>query len=356
MGTPRRRRWIWLIVVAALLLGGWLVVRALLQPERLSRFLLQQAQQATGLEISLGAAADVGFWPDLHLELEGLSARAPGSENVVLQAERVDAVLPWSALRAESIQLRSLRLQAPVLDTEALSQWLQSRDRDGPPAPLRLARIDAAVDVESGRIQGDGWTIGELDLSLPFLRVGEAVTLVASGRLESAARAPTPFAIDFDVTPKQNGDELRLESLSLDLRTTRDATAWIQVEGLVALPPADALHVDVIATLPEWPADWPALPLPDGDASTEVRIDVDYAGTTSLQGEVLLSLSRGDADLRGTLALGDVFAWLEDPAANLLPPLRGEITSDRMEAGGFDLRGVRIRIEDAPPAAKDHGG
>ena len=52
MARSRRRRWIWLIAIAALLLGGWFVVRALLQPERLSNFLLQQAQQATGLVVT----------------------------------------------------------------------------------------------------------------------------------------------------------------------------------------------------------------------------------------------------------------------------------------------------------------
>ena len=48
--APRkRRRWIWLVLLALLALGGWIAVRTMLQPERLSEFLLQQARAATGL-------------------------------------------------------------------------------------------------------------------------------------------------------------------------------------------------------------------------------------------------------------------------------------------------------------------
>jgi A/G-specific adenine glycosylase len=33
-----------------------------------------------------------------------------------------------------------------------------------------------------------------------------------------------------------------------------------------------------------------------------------------------------------------------------LPPLRGELASDRLDFGGIELRGVRLQIDDAPPA------
>jgi hypothetical protein len=355
MATSRRRRWIWLVAFALLLLGAWLGVRALLQPERLSAFLLQQASQTTGLEFTLGAPADVGLWPDLHLELEGLSARIPGSGVVVLQAEAVEAVLPWSALRADTIQLRSLRLQSPVIDTAALSQWLQSRDQEGPPAPFQLPQIDAALSVSSGRIHGDGWAVAALELALPYLHPGEPVQVKASGSIDIAERAPMPFDLDLDVTPTQSADQLRFEPLRLALRTAPGVAAWLNIEGAVALLPADALQLDVVATLPEWPATWPALPFPLTDSSNEVRIELDYIGSTTLQGTLELSLARGDADLRGTLAIGELFAWLDDPEASPLPPLTGELSSDLLDAGGVELRGVRIRIDDAPPAASGDG-
>jgi hypothetical protein len=356
MARSRRRRWIGIVALALLLLGGWLLVRRLMQPERLSAFLLDQAQEATGLEITLSAPADVGFWPDLHLELDGLAARIPGTDDIVLQAEAVEVVLPWSALGAETIQLRSLRLQGPVLDTEALSRWLESRSQDGPPAPFRLPQVDAAVSVASGRIQGEDWALSALDLSLPFLRAGAVARVEASGAIEMGSRAPMPFSATFEFDSSQDGSELRFESLDLELRTALDAAPWARIEGIASLQASEALHLDLIATLPAWPSDWPALPLPDGDASGAVRFEFDYRGTAGLQGDVALSLARGDADLRGTLRIGDVLAWLDDPASNLLPPLRGEFTSDRMETGGVELRGVRIRIDDSPQAKDDGDG
>lgn len=356
MVLPRkRRRWFWLLLLPALLLASLFVLRYLLQPDRMSDFLLQQASQATGLSLTLGEPADIGLWPDLHLELGSLTATAPGAITPLLQVERVDVVLPWSALRADTIQLRSLRLQSPVLDTEALSQWLQSRDPTGPPAPLQLPRIDAALAITSGRIQGAQWALAGLDLSLPFLRVGAPVNLRASGRIEAGARDAIPFALEMVATPAQDGGGLRLDALSLALRSAWASPPWLQVEGQVALPSIDALQLDLVATLPEWPADWPALPLPTTADVDEVGIDIDYRGSTTLQGNLVLQLVRGEDGLRGELRIGDLLAWLEDASATPLPPLTGEVSSDRIDAGGIELHGVRLRIDESPQTSGDDG-
>ena len=127
MKTParRRRRWLWLGVLPALLLLAVFGVRMLLEPARLSAFLLKQGAQATGLALTLAEPADVGLWPDLHLELHGLSA-ANGPARVLF-VDRVDAVLPWSSLWADALQIRELRLVAPRVDVPAAKAWLASR-------------------------------------------------------------------------------------------------------------------------------------------------------------------------------------------------------------------------------------
>lgn len=356
MATTRRRRWLWLIAFALLLPGGWLLLRHLLQPQRLSDFLLQQAREATGLELRLAAPADVGFWPDLHLELEGLVAKLPGDDAVVLQAEAVDVVLPWSALRAEAIELRSLRLQAPVLDLGALSRWLASRQQDGPPAPFRLPQVDAAISVAAGRIQGEDWAVSSLALELPFLRAGQASAVGASGAFEYGARAPVPFSAAFDFIPGRDGNELRMAPLALALHVVPADAPWLRVEGSAALQPPVGLQLDLVANLPQWPADWPALPLPDAADADAVRIDFDYRGDTGLQGQVAMRLARGDAGIEAELRLGDVPGWIGQADANLLPPLRGEVRADRLEAAGVELRGVSVRIDDGAPAAQAGDG
>src|SRR5690606_12892271 len=76
---PRSSKWplllLGLVLLAVLLLS---LLRHLLEPQRLSDFLLRQAGDATGLAFELDSPADVSLWPDLHLVLNGLSVRAPG--------------------------------------------------------------------------------------------------------------------------------------------------------------------------------------------------------------------------------------------------------------------------------------
>jgi uncharacterized protein involved in outer membrane biogenesis len=149
----RRRRWLIAFAVLLVLAAAALWLRSLLQPERLSAFLLQRASQATGLQITLDQPARVGFWPDLHLELDGLSARIPGESSPLLTAQRVETALPWSALRSETLQLQGLRLFQPELDIDAMQRWLASRQTDGPPAPFQLPELDAPLSVEEGTIR-----------------------------------------------------------------------------------------------------------------------------------------------------------------------------------------------------------
>lgn len=355
MGTAARkpRRWRGRLALVLLLgIATWWGVRSLLHPDRLSAFLLQQASQATGLTFTLAAPAGVGLWPDLHLELEGLTAHAPGVTNAVFRSAQVDIVVPWSALQGDTLQLRSLRLQAPVLDTVALSQWWSSRSQDGPPAPLRLPRFDAAIEITDARLQAAQWAIAGLDASLPFLRTGAAVNLQAGGRIEADTREPIAFSFDLLATPTEIDGGLRLDPMQLELREGPAGFAGTRVEGRVALLPPDRLQLDVLATLPAWPAHWPALPLPATDADSPVRIDLDYSGNARLQGKLAVRLAREDADLAGQMTLGNVLAWLDAPATTPLPPLRGELASDRLDFGGIELRGVRLQIDDTPPAEK----
>jgi len=355
MVTPKprkRRRWLWLGLLPVLALGGFFAVRTLLQPERLSAFLLRQAADATGLEITLAEPAEVGFWPDLHLELSGITAAIPGKPAApLLRAERIDAVLPWSALRAETLQLRSLRLYAPVLDVAVLKQWLSSREEAGPPRALRLPQLDAALAVEQGRILDKDWTIAALNLALPSLRDGESTVLTLDGILERAGHVALPFDLRIALTPRQAGDELRLEAMTLSAHDAGMDAPWLQLGGSLTLRHPQHLAFKFDGALPQWPATWPSLPLPATPDKGEVSLSFDYSGTPNLQGALAVRVARGDESLDGSLQLGDLSAWVDDPDARSLPPLRGALEAPRLQFGGIDLRGVSVRIDDDAPAA-----
>lgn len=357
MATPKPRkprRWLWLGLLPVLALGGFFALRTLLQPERLSAFLLRQAADATGLELSLAAPAEIGLWPDLHLELSGLTAAVKGNAAApLLRAEQLDAVLPWSALRTETLQVRSLRLHAPVLDVTVLEQWLSSREDQGPSRAPRLPQLDTALAVEQGRIVGADWTLAGLNLALPTLRDGRSATLSLDGTFERVGHALLPFDLRISVTPRQVGDELRLDAMTVSAHDAGIDTPWLQLVGSLALRHPQQLTFKFDGTLPQWPRTWPPLPLPASPDTDEVSLSFDYIGTPNLQGALDLRVARGDESLDGSLQLGDLFAWIGDPQATPLPPMLGTLQAPRLQFEGVELRGVRIRIDVAAPSPDD---
>lgn len=345
MATRRfRRRWLWLLLPLAAL-GGFLVLRALLQPERVTAFLLRQAEQATGLSLSLSQPADIGIWPDLHLELIGLTATAPGAASPLLQVQRVEVALPWSALRSETLQMQHLALVAPTLDLPALQAWLAADDDSGPPAPLRLPQFDAAFEIEDGAVNADGWSLQDLSLALPALRGGAPTTLVASGSYVTADAAHG-FDVRIDTTPVFGDFDIALAPLVIDMSVTPLGDTRLRLAGELHYGVPDALRFGLATELAAWPADWPVLPLPAASAAAPVAMRIDFAGTTALQGEVDLHLSRGEDTIAGRIDVGDLPAWLADEDRPLLPPLLGEMTAPRIVLDDIEAIGVSVRITD----------
>jgi hypothetical protein len=350
--ATERRRWSWpkrLLLLAALLLAAFFALRALLQPERLGAFLLQQARDATGLTLDTVAPAQLGLWPDLHLELGGLSARAAPGTAPLLEIERVDAVLPWSALRAPTLKLRSLRLHRVTLDLAALRTWLQQRGDAGPPAPLRLPQLESALALEDSRIVGAGWRIEAFEFALPQWRDGQATQLRTSGRLERDGATALPFALQVDTTPATGTDGLRLDPLQLSWRDPANAAPQLTLRGWIALPDAARLQLALEGELAQWPAAWPPLPLP-GDDSDPVQLRLDYRGGFDLAGDAALVLTRDDERLDAQLAAGAIGTWLAGSDASWLPPLQGRIDATRLQFGSVELRGVQLRIDESESA------
>ena len=347
-----RRRWLWLLLPLAAL-TGFFALHALLQPERVSAFLLRRAEQATGLSLTLAQPADIGIWPDLHLELIGLSATAPGAASPLLRARRVDVALPWSALHSETLQLRRLRLIEPALDLPALQAWLARNDDVGPPAPLRLPQLDAALEIEVGTVMGNGWQLLDFSLSLPSLHNRVATTLVASGSLATAANA-YGFDLRLDTTPTLADFDVVLKPLKLDLGTTLLPDMRLQLDGELHYGTPNALRFGLATTFAQWPAGWPQLPFDAAKESTATSLRLDFAGTSNLQGEVELLLTRGEDRIEGELRLGNLLAWLDAPDVNPLPPLNGLIKAPRLHFDGLDASGVSLRFdEDVAPADAD---
>ena len=159
------------IAGGALLLS--LVLHALLEPRRASRFLLDRVGDSLGLEIDAAGRAEYTLRGTPMLVLRDVTAREPGAARALLHADRIMVAVPWSTIRARGAVLdaRRLELDAPRLDLPALQHWLASR----PPSarPKRLPGFADGVRIRDGRVDNDDWTIEGVQLDLPRLAAGE---------------------------------------------------------------------------------------------------------------------------------------------------------------------------------------
>src|SRR3546814_7721623 len=85
----------------------------------------------------------------------------------LLRARRVYVSVPWSTVRSRGAQLDITRIEfdAPVLDLTALQHWLAARL----PGETRMPTLSDGLQVVDGRIDGDGWRVDGLSLSLQRL-------------------------------------------------------------------------------------------------------------------------------------------------------------------------------------------
>lgn len=190
----RRRVAAWLAgTLALLLLAAAIVLSLLAQPQRLSRLALDAVGGILGLEISASGEARYRLRGTPMLEVREVVARQPGAATPLLRAERVFLSLPWSTLRnrAAPLELERIELDAPRLDVAALKAWLATR----PPGDGRIPTLRNGLQVNDGRIDGDGWHVEALGLSLDALRAGAPLAAKARGRLVLAP----PTAVEFDL-------------------------------------------------------------------------------------------------------------------------------------------------------------
>jgi len=345
--ASRSRRWLIPLVLIGVIMAALLLVRSLMQPERISALLLTQLQTATGFEFHLQRPADVGLWPDLHLALEGLDVRTPGAPTPFLRVARMDLALPWSVLRGDDrLHIRRLRLIEPDLDLPALAEVLGHRSDAGPPAPLRIPRLDSPLQITDGLVRDADWRLEALSATLPALRESTPAQLEARAVLV-AGDSRQPFALQLETTPDSDGTRLNLTNIQLDLQLDTLPDWQPRIEGHVAWQPAGALDFELQTEVASWPASWPAPPLPASNAATAIRLQ--YQGDSALSGDLRFSLLRGEDGLRGQVTLNDSLAWLGSPHNSPLPPLVGQADIPRLQIGGVEATGVKISI-DAPDA------
>lgn len=402
----RRRRLLVLLVSLALLAAsaGWL-----LQPQRSVPVLLGRVGASLDLDISAGSA-DARLRGTPQLVVRDLVVRVPGTQIVMLRADRALLSLPWSTLRSRGADLvvQRVELDAPVLDVPALQAWLAKRP---PGAETRIPTLTDGLRIVDGRIDNDDWKIDGIAVELPSLHPDRPANAHLRGRYLDA-----PTAIPFDLAvamtkpandagvaatgtitiergdwrlpatvhlagplhlgddsvsmvPAKLGVAARYESgdtrlpftlglagpLRFDDATWVLAPAGVTLHGDGPLPSFDArgalalgrrLALDLDGALPRWPEAWPALPPPVSTSTSPLPFALRYAGKPDLSEVASLSLRRDATAFDARFRLYDVIDWTQHAGGAPLPPLDGRLTSPKLVISGATLDGVEIDLDD----------
>lgn len=399
-----------LLTAAAALLLLALALHLLLQPQRVTGFVLNALGDALGLEITATGSSEYRLRGTPVLVVHDVVAREPGAATPLLRARRVYVSVPWSTVRSRGAQLDITRIEldAPVLDLPALQHWLAAR----PPGETRMPTLSDGLQVVDGRIDGDGWRVDGLSLSLPRLHPDQRVRGRAGGRVTSGelavnfdlAVAMTQPANDAGIAivgpltassgnwrlparlhlsaPLHFGDDgirsTRLRArvagrhesgntqlpftaaidspLLLRGGTLALAPAGVALRGDNMVPNLDAggalaygkrLLLDIDGRLAKWPEAWPALPPPIGASDAPLPFALRYLGRANFHDAASLQLRHEDTRFDARFRLPEVTAWMSSIAnGSPLPPLSGHLSTPRLEISGAQLEGVEVTIED----------
>src|SRR3546814_1355552 len=134
-----------LLATAAILLLLALALHLLLQPQRVTGFVLNALGDALGLEITATGSSEYHLRGTPVLVVHDVVAREPGAATPLLRARRVYVSVPWSTVRSRGAQLDITRIEldAPVIDLPALQHWLAAR----PPGASRLPTLRHGISA-----------------------------------------------------------------------------------------------------------------------------------------------------------------------------------------------------------------
>jgi hypothetical protein len=337
---PAGRWWLWPFGLAVLAVLVLLLVRWLVQPERLGAFVLQRAEAASGLRLRVEGPPRLGIWPRLHLQLQQLQVSDPQHpDRLLASAEQVALYLPLSALRGEQ-RIDAIELQSPRLFLDALSA--RSRQQMGPPAAPWLPKI-AALQIEDGQLQAGDWSLQAIELELTqLMHVGQVAQLLGSGVLVSGAqRLPLAIAVR---ASNPGTAELRFALQSLQLGDQQ--SQFLQATGgQLTVPDWNSPRLALRGSLATWPQAWPALAdawqtllaglqfelrFQPGAPAADLQISASAEGRTA-------RLELPLAALADWLAAGD---WLSPP------PGHASLDIDRVQFDAIEIEGLQLRHGD----------
>lgn len=301
--------------------------------------------------------------PRLHLPslLRWLDARPPGDGKVPSITDGVRIVR--GRLDGDGWRIDGLAFELPALQADRAidAQIGGTVHLDALQAPFRLRlHADRAVDARelqargtlavvhaSGRLdttlQADATRI---DADMPGFALSPLRIAVDARWTGTDAAEPLPFVLGLHGALHVGGDGnvLGFAPMGIALRG-QGVVPDLVAGGRVGLGDRLALALD--GRIARWPDAWPALPPPLSDSTQPLPFALRYDGPADVSAPIALRLEHAHARFDGEARITAMLGWFDAlSTGSPLPPLRGQLTADRVEVSGAVLEGVEITFDD----------
>ncbi len=354
-----RRGWRYLLIV--LLLGVLLLAFGLWRlsrdDERLTRWLVDSVESATGLKMRTQGSGRFGFWPRLSIALDGVQLTAAADAGTPARIGSMRVQVPWASVFGRELRVSAIDIDDVVLDAEAINAWLAYRRDLGPTPALRWPQLDAALNIRALRYQQQDANGGVLDtfvlhtLQLDRWRINQPARLNASFQL--AALGPQPFRAELSCTPRQSRNSLAIEPCSATLE--RDGSVPLALRGYLRHDDFARLEAQLrieSARLPEWINATPIV-------VAERPIDITLKLVGAFAGPLKLKLGGPLADMNLEADVVMPYGWIDQILAQNWNPLAERTTGfariDRLRTANAELEKLEWRNETAAESLPSAG-
>lgn len=351
-----RRGWRYLLLLLALVAGliGFGLWRLSRDDERLTQWLVDSVQSATGLHMRTQGSGRFGFWPRLSIAIEGVQLTAAAGIRAPVRIGAMRVQVPWSSVFGRALRVSAVEIEDVVLDAQAIEAWRASRRDLGPMPAVRWPSLEAVLKVHSLRYQTPGADGGVQDtfvlhtLQLDRWQTNQASRLSASFGV--AALGPELFRLELLCTPRQARNNIAIEPCSATVE--RNGSASLALRGYLRHEDSARIESQLRVESPQPPAWVDTRPARFADLPIDLAVRLHGA----FDGPLKLKLGGPFADSTVEADIVLPYGWIDLVEARAWNTLAENTTGyariDKLRASDAELNDIEWRNEKTAETAQ----